>query len=238
MKDFTLPTSANTYSIQNYKYVSKVHAIMLAFNLYNIHGEQNNLIKFDIVHYLFEPKYTMVNSSIPILCSKKITKIPDIVDFIKFGLLVKVIEDSLSSYEKALHNFLEKMDDHVNPRDLGIISSIPKYYYQLKEREYFDGIIETVKNSGNEYYGRVGNREDFVLTLVSKRLANSATYNKFWVINALNSENKLFTYFDSRDVIKNVEVKNNFKIRATIKKHNFSTFLKCKETQLTRISYV
>jgi hypothetical protein len=237
MKNFVLPT--RPYIIQNFKDVNKMHAIVLAFNLRKAKGIiENNEIKYKLVHYLFETKPLL--SDLAIQCiDVNVDNVIEMLKTIHFSLMDKAVQDNISSYEKSLFKFLSSLDslktEAITPYDIGIISSIPKYYVQLKERELFDDIIEKAKSNENGYYGQVGKRENLELTLISKRFVST---NSFWLINALNEENKIFTYFDSRDVIKNIDVKSKFKVRATVKKHNFSTYLSCKETQLTRISYL
>lgn len=220
----------------NFKDMPFIYIIAIAFNISNkfkIHD--NNLLKNKIVNY-FNSGIT-IDENISIGCLDNIDEYEEIVEWFKLNLAMKAIESKLSSFENSLKDLFVKYSIDKNAKihynDLGLISCIPKVYKEAKEREYYDEVIDDIR-SKSEYVGSIKERNNFKLKLISKRYVRDRA---FWIINGLHDERNLITYFDSKDDVKNVNVGDMFKIRSTIKRHEFSKFNRCKETQLTRVVY-
>ena len=212
-----------------------VYALALADNIYGEFGSCQN-IRQRIIEFIGNGFYSAVDPSIG--CIPDLKKYEDMLDWFKFNLVMKAIEKDLTGFEKAMKDLIHKYYDEnpakaVQYNDFGIIASIPKVYKEAKEREYFDDIMDTVR-SGSEYISREKHRDNYKIRLISKRYIRDRC---FWVINALYDEKHLVTYFDSKDDIEKIKVGDYFKIRATVKRQQFSQFNQCKETQFTRVAY-
>jgi hypothetical protein len=172
-------------------------------------------------------------------------------EFLSNEYVMKTMEGKLSQFDLSFINILsdEKFDEmmRANPNKItlsnnsfkSLAAAFPKVYKETKERTYFNDVISEVA-SKSSYVGDLKSRYNFKLKLLSKRFVSD---KGFWVVNALNEEKDIVTFFDAKatsdptcDLYK-IKVGDMFKLRGTVVKHNFSTYTKCKETRLSRIVY-
>ena len=215
---------------------SVIAAIALVFNISKKYGTDTLNIKNKLMELSFT-KHTVSNENMSLMCLDDFSEYEMILDWFKLHLSIKAVEGTLTSFEKSLKELILRYNNDPNALttggDFGLISSIPKVYTEAKEREYYDEVIDDIRAS-SDYVGIIKERTNLNLKLVSKRYVRD---RQFWIVNALHDEKNLITYFDSKSDISSVKVSSNFKIRATIKRHEYSNFNKCKETQLTRVVY-
>lgn len=201
------------------------YLVGMADSEYNRGVKTNTEIKRNILSYLeggvyFEPTICI---DLPFYVSQ--------IDEYKEYLIVKMFEDSITSYEKAMLETLK--NETIHHRNLHKyarkITSFPITYRMVKERLEFEDIIDSVRKS-SEYVGTLKKRYNFKLKIISKKYISN---RGFYVINAIDENDNLFFWFEKNKVDFNV---NDFvKIRATVKKHCFSDFLKAKETHVIRV---
>lgn len=233
MKPFVIPR--NRFLNDHAQSLTLVHALAIADNIYREYGSYTSN-RQRMMEFVGNGFYSTVDPHIG--CIPDLKKYEDMLDWFKFNLAMKAIEKDLTGFEKAMKDLIHKYYDEnptksVQYNDFGIIASIPKVYKEAKEREYFDDIMDTIRSS-SEYISREKHRDNYKIKLISKRYVRD---RGFWVINALYDEKHLVTYFDSKDDIQKIKVGDYFKIRATVKRQQFSQFNQCKETQFTRVVY-
>lgn len=172
-------------------------------------------------------------------------------EFLSNEYVMKTMEGKLTQFDLSFINILsdEKFGEMIktNPNKItlstnsfkSLVAAFPKVYKETKERTYFNDVISEVA-SKSSYVGDLKSRYNFKLKLLSKRFVSD---KGFWVVNALNDEKDIITFFDAKatsdpksDLYK-IKVGDMFKLRGTVVKHNFSTYTKCKETRLSRIVY-
>jgi len=231
---FVIPRSGmlNDHS----KHLTFINAIAIADNIYKKNEYYSNSIKNIMAVFVCNGFYE--SSDIFIGCISNLEPYYEMIDFLKFHFAMKAIESQLTNYERLIKNLISKYYDNdkdipVYYSDYGIICSMPKMYKEVKERVYFEEKLYTVRPN-SKYVGEIKKRDNYKVELLSKRWISS---RECWVINVIHDETNFITYFDSRDDIKDVNVGEFFKIRATIKRHQYSEYVKCNETQLTRVAY-
>lgn len=155
------------------------------------------------------------------------------IDEYKEYLMGKILGGSLTPYEKSLNNVLYRETISLTnlPKEIGIISSFPNAYYKMKQQLEFEDYIDAIRHK-SEYYGVVKKRYNIKLKILLKKYIQK--YDTY-VINAVDDDDNLFFWFEKNEVTFNV--KDYVKVRATIKKHSFSEFIKAKETRLNRVVY-
>jgi hypothetical protein len=172
----------------------------------------------------FNCKYTCISNEYIIETNTLRNWVLDIVTY-------KILDNSVSDYEKVLANFLKVESYDKIPNNFAYITSFPLYVTQEKERNKYHEIVYNIRNK-SQYVGVLKKRDDFRLNIISKRLVKNAGY---WVFNALENETNMVVFFTTDPNILSLNVGDTYNIRATPVKHDFSEFNKCKETRISRI---
>lgn len=224
-------------SYQQYiKMVSLDYILGISDAVYHAYGYKT---KIDNASYIAQVIYELAVSKGTKLCVTDENTMKIRREFLAEEYVMKAMEGKLTQFDNVFMNILseEKFNtfDEFNKlhKLKSYIAAFPKVYKETKERSYFNEIISQI-SSKSEYFGESKMRYNFKLKLISKRyIADKGT----WVINALQGDKDLITFFDSKSEIVKVEVGDIFKIRGTVIKHEYSKFTKCKETRLSRIIF-
>ena len=208
--------------------ISLLYAIALSDAIYKKHGYKEKINnKQKMLSIFTDPIPNMDNLCLDIDSAK------EMADWYLEYLSFKVITNEITDFEKSIIKTLKK--DNINKyssSDVAIVSAIPMSYHMAKQREKFDDLLDEVRNISN-FFGEIKKRYNLNLKLVSKKHIKS---KDLWVINCIDDDSNMFFYFDKEDNKYNIN--DYMKIRATVNKHEFSKFSQCKETRLSRVSYV
>lgn len=228
MKKFNL---YNTSFLQNHtnmtgQYFPVAYLVGMAYSEYNRGVNTNTRIKENMLSYLggayFEPTICI---DLQFYQSQ--------IDEYKQNLTFKIIEDSITPYEKAMIETFkhESIPFSQLTKYVGKIASFPKTYEMMKEHIEFEDFVDTVRNK-SDYFGLIKKRYNIKLKIISKKyLSKTGIYT----VNAVDDSDNLFFWFESKK--RNFKVNDIVKVRATIKKHIFSDYLKARENHLSRVVY-
>ena len=217
--------------------------------IYNVHGYKSSSL--DNASEVMQVVFSLANNRGISYCVTDPAIMKDRREFLSNEYVMKAMEGKLTPFDQSFVNILsnEKFVEMIKPQPnkmmvssntmKSMIATFPKVYKETKERTYFNDVISEVA-SKSSYVGDLKSRYNFKLKLLSKRFVSD---KGFWVVNALNDEKDIVTFFDAKatsdpksDLYK-IKVGDMFKLRGTVVKHNFSNFTKCKETRLSRIVY-
>lgn len=160
-------------------------------------------------------------------------KSSDHIEWYKDYLTYKIMTNEITDFEKEIIKILkEEKIERYSYKDIGIISSIPMAIDLAKKKEKLSDDIDKIRPH-SDYYGEIKKRYNINVKLLSKKYFKN---KGFWTINCVDDESNLFFYFCNDEP--KYEINDYMKIRATVKKHEISKFTSCKETHLTRVSYV
>lgn len=208
--------------------VTLSYSIALAdaiYKKYRYNDKINN--KQKMCSILMEPISNMDN-----LCLD-IDSANEIIEWYTQYLSFKIVTDEITDFEKAIIRILKQDNiQRFSYKDIGIVATIPMSYHLAKQREQFDDLLDTLRLK-SDFFGEIKKRYNLNLKLISKKYIRS---KHIWVINCIDDDNNMFFYFDKEDNQYNIN--DYMKIRATVKKHELSKFTQCKETHLSRVSYV
>lgn len=227
MKNFNL---YNVSFLKNYNALKNQefplpYLVGMAYSEYK-RGISNRNIKGNMLSYIngsyFEPTICM-----------DLSIYQEQINEYKNYLTIKIIEDSITSYEKALLGVLNRESIPYNRcfKYVGIIASFPSTFHMMKRKLEFEDYIDSIREK-SDYFGMIKKRYNIKLKIISKK------YHSKWGIytfNAVDDDDNLFFWFERKEV--KFDVSDRVKIRATVKKHVFSEFLKTKETHLSRVVY-
>lgn len=202
------------------------YLIGMAHSEYNRGITSNRNIKENILSYINGAYFE------PTICID-LSFYQEQINEYKNYLTIKIIEDSITPYEKSLLDVLNRESIPYNRyfKYIGVIASFPNTYYRMKQKNEFEDYIDSIREK-SEYFGIIKKRYNIKLTIISKKyFSNFGTY----IFNAVDDDNNLFFWFEKKEV--KFDVHDHVKVRATVKKHAFSEFLKTKETCLSRVVY-
>ena len=146
---------------------------------------------------------------------------------LEMDYMFKVLGDDLNEFETSIQRFLQEDDNDVNARyHIGMVAYIPAYVEREAEKR---DLAE--KSIGSEWIGKVNEKIDLEIEIISYRAATSwAGYN----VNAITPDGNRISFFTGKDDIAKKE--GVFKINAKVKDH--SRVWKDESTKETRINYV
>jgi len=151
----------------------------------------------------------------------------DMLSGLEMDYMFKVLGDDLNDFETSIQRFLQEDDNDVNARyHIGMVAYIPAYVEREAEKR---DLAE--KSIGSEWIGKVNEKIDLEIEIISYRAATSwAGYN----VNAITPDGNRISFFTGKDDIAKKE--GVFKINANVKDH--SRVWKDESTKETRINYV
>lgn len=190
--------------------------------------------------YLKEAFYVLNSGNIIEYCIPELEIMRQRRELLAKEYVMKAMEDRMTAFDHkfvellSVEKYKEKFGGYyalINA--IGTIATFPKIYDQTVERIYFNDILDKIRASSG-YIDAPKSRVNLKLKLISRRWSRD---NGTWIVNALHDDTNLVTYFDSKSDISKIQIGNDFKIRATVVKHTFSDFTRCKETRVSRVVY-
>lgn len=247
---FKMPISHDvTYIMTHVENLGLDYILGISDAIYNVHGYKSSSL--DNASEVMQVVFSLANNRGISYCVTDPAIMKDRREFLSNEYVMKAMEGKLTPFDQSFVHILsnEKFVEMIKPQPnkmmvssntmKSMIATFPKVYKETKERTYFNDVISEVA-SKSSYVGDLKSRYNFKLKLLSKRFVSD---KGFWVVNALNDEKDIVTFFDAKatsdptsDLYK-IKVGDMFKLRGTVVKHNFSNFTKCKETRLSRIIY-
>jgi len=215
------------------------YMLALADTVYNL--PEQSYQKRDIMAQLVE--FVVRQYPLPdyIACVTDISVMRERKQYMQNMYAMRGIEKDFSKFDQAFLNVLydEKYSNFYSVNKFytsklyGLLLSFPKVYSETIERNMFEDEVYRIRNI-SEYIATPKSRINLKLKLISKRLIK---HKGIWVVNAINDDQNLVTYFDNSRTPDTLQVGNFYKVRATITKHEFSSFTGCKETRINRVVY-
>lgn len=247
-KDF-VDVKRNTDALNECLYgkatVSKVHLLALAIMAQNINGEyckrggksdfvetydaelDETVQRFVKVKEANRTVMEILAENNSLITMDTMQEAQDMLSGLEMDYMFKVLGDDLNDFETSIQRFLQEDDNDVNARyHIGMVAYIPAYVEREAEKR---DLAE--KSIGSEWIGKVNEKIDLEIEIISYRAATSwAGYN----VNAITPDGNRISFFTGKDDIAKKE--GVFKINANVKDH--SRVWKDESTKETRINYV